>query len=115
VRALGVGIAANMVVFAEYHFLLAALHLPASPLAVVAAIFATGAAHSLPVPAAVGALEGAQMVLFGTLGHPPEVGLAVGLAVRVREMVWILPGLLYLLARGIVSPLGLKRAPAAGL
>jgi hypothetical protein len=41
------------------------------------------------------------MFIFGALGHPPEVGLAVGLAVRLRELVWILPGLLYLMVRGI--------------
>src|SRR5205814_7147025 len=108
-RAFALGVLANLVVLAEYHFLLSGFGLPAGPLAVVAAIFATGAAHSVPVPGAVGALEGAQMWLFGTLGHPPEVGLAVGLAVRLRELVWILPGLLYLLARGILSPLGSKR------
>ena len=112
VRAFGAGLAANLVVLVEYHLLLAAFDLPAGPLAVVAAIFATGAAHSLPVPAAVGALEGAQMWIFQILGHPPEVGLAVGLAVRLRELVWILPGLFYLLARGI-TPLA-PQADAAG-
>jgi len=99
-RAFAVGVLANVVVLAEYHLLLAAFGLPAGPVAVVAAIFAAGAAHSLPVPAAVGALEGAQMWLFGTLGHPPEVGLAVAFAVRVRELVWIAPGLVYLALRG---------------
>src|SRR4029077_989900 len=100
-RAFGVGPAANPLVFLEYHLLLAAFGLPDGPLAVVAAIFATGAAHSLPVPAAVGTLEGAEMFLFGTLGHPPEVGLAVGLACRLREAVWMAPGLVYLVARGV--------------
>jgi hypothetical protein len=41
------------------------------------------------------------MWLFGTLGHPPEVGLAVGFAVRLRELVWLLPGILYLMVRGL--------------
>jgi len=100
-RAFAVGVAANLLVLVEYHLLLAAFHLPARPLDVVAAVFATGAAHSLPIPAAVGALEGAQMWLFGVLGHPPEVGLAVGLAVRVRELVWVLPGLVYLTGRAV--------------
>jgi uncharacterized protein (TIRG00374 family) len=100
-RAFAAGVAANLIVLLEYHLLLSAFGLPSGPLAVVAATFATGAAHSLPVPAAVGALEGAQMWLFGTLGHPPEVGLAVGLAVRLRELVWVLPGILYLTARGV--------------
>ncbi len=92
----GIGLAANVVVLAEYWLLLAAFGLPAVPLTVVAAIFATGAAHAMPVPGGVGVLEGGQMWLFGMLGYPPEVGLAVGLAVRLRELLWTLPGLLYL-------------------
>jgi uncharacterized membrane protein YbhN (UPF0104 family) len=99
--AFAAGVAANLLVLVEYHLLLAAFGLPAGPLAVVAAVFATGAAHSLPIPAAVGALEGAQMWLFGILGYPAEVGLAVGLAVRLRELVWVLPGLLYLTGRAV--------------
>jgi len=98
-RAFALGVAANLLVLGEYAVLLAAFRLPSGSLAVVAAVFATGAAHSLPVPAAVGALEGAEMWLFTMLGHPPEVGLAVGLAVRLREVAWIVPGLLYLMAR----------------
>jgi uncharacterized protein (TIRG00374 family) len=100
-RAFALGVLANVVVFVEYRLLLSAFGLPGDGLAVVAAIFATGAAHSLPVPAAVGVLEGAQMWLFGMLGHSPETGLAVGLAVRLRELTWIVPGLVYLLARAI--------------
>lgn len=97
-RAFASGLAANLVVLIEYRWLLGAFGLPADPLAVVGAIFATGAAHALPVPGAVGALEGAMTWLFGVLGHPPEVGLAVGLAVRLRELVWVAPGLVYVLA-----------------
>ncbi len=104
-RAFGMGVAVNLLVMVEYHLLLSAFGLPASWMAVVAAIFATGAAHSLPVPAAVGALEGAQMFLFATLGYPAEVGLAVGLAVRLRELLWMSPGLIYLMARGTTRTL----------
>jgi uncharacterized protein (TIRG00374 family) len=104
-----VGAGANLFVCLEYALLLAAFGLPASPLAVVAAMFAAGAAHALPVPGAVGTLEGAEMWIFSMLGYPPEVGLAVGLAVRLRELVWMLPGLLYLTARGLVTPLGRLR------
>jgi len=115
-RAFAAGLAANLVVLLEYHLLLAAFGLPSGPLPVVAAIFATGAAHSLPVPAAVGTLEGAQMWLFGILGHPPEVGLAVGLAVRVRELVWLLPGIVYLAARNLPGwrPAGVADQAVAG-
>ncbi len=91
-----IGVAANVIVLGEYWLLLSAFGLPAVPLTVVAAIFATGAAHSMPVPGGIGVLEGGQMWLFTMLGYPPDVGLAVGLAVRLRELLWTLPGLLYL-------------------
>jgi uncharacterized protein (TIRG00374 family) len=97
----GIGVIANLVVLVEYWLLLAAFGLPARPLTVVAAIFATGAAHSMPVPGGVGVLEGGQMWLFGMLGYPLDVGLAVGLAVRLRELLWTLPGLAYLGVYGI--------------
>jgi hypothetical protein len=56
-------------------------------------------------------LEGAQMFVFGTLGHPPEVGLAVGLAVRLRELVWILPGIVLLTADGARRVLAERALP----
>jgi uncharacterized protein (TIRG00374 family) len=114
-RAFAVGVLANVVVLLEYRLLLASFALPSDGLAVVAAIFATGAAHSLPVPAAVGILEGAQMWLFGTLGHSPETGLAVGLAVRLRELAWIVPGLIYLLARTVARRLARQPRPTPAI
>ena len=99
--AFGMGLAANLLVIAEFVCLLAAFGLPCDTLAVVAALFATGTAHMLPVPAGVGVLEGAQVWIFAMLGYPTEVGLAVGLAVRFRELVWMAPGLLYLLLRSL--------------
>ena len=104
-----VGAGANLFVCLEYALLLGAFGLPTTPLSIVAAMFAAGAAHALPVPGAVGTLEGAEMWIFSMLGYPPEVGLAVGLAVRLRELVWMMPGLLYLTARGLVAPLARLR------
>jgi uncharacterized membrane protein YbhN (UPF0104 family) len=97
------GLVINMGVLLEYKLLLAAFGLPAHLVAVIAAIFATGAAHSMPVPAGVGVLEGAQMALFAALGYPADVGLAVALVVRLRELLWLVPGLLYLVGRGIAG------------
>jgi uncharacterized protein (TIRG00374 family) len=94
-----VGLLSNLLVVLEFVLLLQTFGLPADGIAVVAAIFATGAAHMLPVPAGVGVLEGAQVWLFEMLGYPPDVGLAVGLAVRLRELLWMAPGLIYLIVR----------------
>jgi len=99
--AFATGLLANLLVVAEFALLLAAFGLPADTTAVVAAIFATGAAHMLPIPAGIGVLEGAQMWLFQMLGYPADVGLAVGLVVRLRELLWMLPGVAYLLGRSL--------------
>jgi len=103
VGAFAIGVLASSTVLLEYHVLLRAFGLPASATAVVAAIFATGAAHSVPVPAGVGVLEGGQIFLFGALGYAPEVGLAVGLVVRLRELCWTVPGLVYVAADSLRS------------
>jgi hypothetical protein len=95
------GLIANLLVIGEFSLLLAAFGLPTEPTAVVAAIFATGAAHMLPIPAGLGVLEGANMWLFQMLGYPVEVGLAVGIAARLRELVWMLPGVIYLMSKSI--------------
>ncbi|MAI80413.1 MAG: hypothetical protein CL917_15800 [Deltaproteobacteria bacterium] len=92
------GLFANLVVILEFAFLLSAFDLPANTTAIAAALFATGAAHLLPIPASVGVLEGAQIWIFGMLGYPADIGLAVGLAARLRELLWMLPGVIYLIA-----------------
>jgi len=104
--AFALGIVANFLVVFEFWALLSAFGLPHDGVALVAAIFATGAAHMLPIPAGVGALEGAQVWLFSVLGYPLEIGLAVGLAVRCRELVWMAPGLAYLLATTLYAAQG---------
>lgn len=101
--AFGMGLLASLLVIAEFYCLLAAFGLPVNTTAIVAAIFATGAARLLPIPAGIGVLEGAQIWIFGMLGYPAEIGFAVGLAVRFREFVWMAPGLIYLLVRPRLS------------
>ena len=104
--AFAAGLVANALVGVEFLTLLFAFGLPHDMVAVVAAIFATGAAHTLPIPAGVGVLEGAQVWIFGMLGYPVEVGLAVGLAVRLRDLLWMVPGLLYMLVGTLKSTIG---------
>lgn len=111
-RAFVAGVAVNLLTPLEYWLLLRAFDLPSGPVAVIAAIFATGAAHSMPVPAGVGVLEGGQTWLFGLLGHPADVGLAVGLAVRLRELLWVSPGLIVLLAITLRAVRARPTAPA---
>src|SRR5258706_145146 len=70
-----------------------------------------GAARALPVPGAVGTVEAAGLWVFGLLGHAPEVGVAVGLAVRLRDLVWAAPGFVYLLVRALRPPVGDAAVP----
>jgi len=102
--ALAIGVAADCLTLVQFACLLAAFGLPHAPIAVVAAVFASGAARMLPVPGAVGTVEAAEVWIFGVLGHPPEVGLAVGIATRLRDLVWAAPGLAYLLLRTLRPP-----------
>ncbi len=95
------GLVSNLLVIGEFFLLMAAFGLPTNPTTIVAAIFATGAAHMLPIPAGIGVLEGANMWLFQMLGYPIDVGLAVGLAARLRELLWMAPGVAYLLVRSL--------------
>jgi uncharacterized membrane protein YbhN (UPF0104 family) len=113
-RGLAVGVSADLLTLVQYACLLAAFDLPSTPIAVVAAVFASGAARTLPVPGAVGTVEAAQVWMFGLLGHPPEVGLAVGLATRLRDLAWALPGFAYLVVRALHPP-DHGKSPAAAL
>jgi uncharacterized membrane protein YbhN (UPF0104 family) len=102
--ALAISAFADVLTVVQFALLLAAFGLPSSPVAVVAAIFAAGAGRLLPVPGGVGTVEAAQLWLFGMLGHAPEVGLAVGLATRLRDLVWAAPGFAFLLLRALKPP-----------
>lgn len=50
------------------------------------------------VPARAGSAEGVRVAVFVLLGLPAAQGAAYSLARRARELTWILPGALYLLA-----------------
>ena len=112
--AFATGLFANLLVVVEFVCLLEAFDLPTTTIAVVAAMFATGAAHMFPVPAGVGVLEGAQMWMFEMLGYPADVGLAVGLAVRLREVLWMLPGVIFLVGRSLFAAGDRERGQSAG-
>jgi uncharacterized protein (TIRG00374 family) len=112
--AFAAGLFANLLVVVEFVCLLEAFGLPSTTIAVVAALFATGAAHMFPVPAGVGVLEGAQMWIFEMLGYPADVGLAVGLAVRLREVLWMLPGVIFLIGRSLFAADDRERSPMSG-
>ena len=65
------------------------------------------------VPARAGSAEGVRVAVFVLLGLPAAQGAAYSLARRARELVWILPGAIYLLASPLRrKPAGAAQAPA---
>jgi hypothetical protein len=50
------------------------------------------------VPASLGAFEGANAAAFGALGFGAATGLAFSLVRRARQIVWIVIGLIVLIA-----------------
>ena len=56
------------------------------------------------MPSNIGVLEGGQVFLFLTLGLNPTVGLSLGIVKRMRKILWILMGWLFLthLSRALV-------------
>jgi uncharacterized protein (TIRG00374 family) len=51
------------------------------------------------VPARVGVIEGGRVMLFAALGYSESAGLAYAFLRRLRELIWIAPGLFILLLR----------------
>ena len=60
------------------------------------ALLGVGLAHALPVPASLGALEGAQAAVFGLAEDDPRLAIVAATAARVRDIGWTIPGVLYL-------------------
>ena len=93
--ALAWALALNAVIFVDYLTLFAAFGpLPSLP-DLAGSMLGVGFAHALPVPASIGALEGAQAAVFELAGQSHRAIVAAA-AVRLRDVLWTLPGLIYL-------------------
>jgi len=84
----------------EVYLVLSWLGLDVSPAtALVIEAFASAVRFlAFMVPAALGALEAGTMVVFGAFGLSPGLGLSVTLIRRLRQIVWVVIGLLTLAA-----------------
>jgi uncharacterized protein (TIRG00374 family) len=58
------------------------------------AIMGVGLAHSLPIPGSLGALEGAQVAIFGLSGGAAGTAVVAAVVVRSRDLFRALPGAL---------------------
>ncbi|MGH7925049.1 MAG: lysylphosphatidylglycerol synthase domain-containing protein [Candidatus Binatus sp.] len=102
----------------EIYILLRLLHQPAS-VQVVLLVEAVGLLierATFLIPAKLVSQEGGKALILGMLGYPPGIGFAVGFLRRIKEMVWVLFGLLALtIHRMVVQQRGdTKGAAAAG-
>ncbi len=54
------------------------------------------------IPAKLVSQEGGKALILGLLGYPPGIGFAVGFLRRIKEMVWVLFGLVALMIHRMV-------------
>ena len=85
----------------EYKFALLAIGLDVNWAVVFATIAVVGLTYSVPIPAALGVLEGGQASLFGAIGLGAGAGVALSFVVRIRDILWTLIGLIYLALKGL--------------
>jgi len=98
--AFGSALVLNALILAEYACLFAAFaRVPSLP-DLAGVLLGVGLAHALPVPASLGALESAQVALFHLTKGGDALGLVAAGVARIRDLVWTVPGGLYLLLRG---------------
>jgi hypothetical protein len=56
------------------------------------------------IPAKLVSQEGGKALILGLLGYPPGIGFVVGFLRRIKEMVWVLFGLIALMIHRMVVP-----------
>jgi uncharacterized protein (TIRG00374 family) len=98
--ALGSALFLNALVFAEYACLFAAFSVVPSVPELSGVLLGVGLAHALPVPASVGALEGAQVAVFHLTKDGATMGLVAAGVARIRDIIWTVPGAVYLFVWG---------------
>ncbi|MEX0787664.1 MAG: lysylphosphatidylglycerol synthase transmembrane domain-containing protein [Anaerolineales bacterium] len=97
-RALAFGLALSglswLVLILEYSVMLRFLGLSLDLAGTVAALTAGRLALLVPLPGALGVLEGSQVLALTALGHMPAEGAGLGLVIRARDLVFAGAGLL---------------------
>ncbi len=89
----------------EIYILLRLLHQPA-PLMVLLVVEAVGLLierATFLIPAKLVSQEGGKALIFAVLGYPAGVGFVVGLLRRIKELVWVLFGLVSLAAYRLLA------------
>lgn len=100
-RAVLLSFVAEALVVCEFVALTRAFGIALPLPALVGVLVGLGMTQVAPIPAALGSLEAIQVGVSTLAGRPADLGLAVGLIVRVRETVWTAVGLGVLYGEGI--------------
>jgi hypothetical protein len=99
----------------EIYILLRLLHQPAS-LQIALLVEAVGLLierATFLIPAKLVSQEGGKALILGLLGYPPGIGFVVGFLRRIKEMVWVLFGLIALMIhRMVVQQRGASKGTA---
>lgn len=96
VGALAASLVLNAIILLEYAVLFIAFGIWPTLPDLAGALLGVGLAHALPVPASLGALEGAQAAVFGLADDDPRLAIVAATAARVRDIGWTIPGAVYL-------------------
>ena len=65
----------------------------AGPAPIIESLGQAAKALGFAIPGALGVQEGGYLIVCSLLGLPPEMGLALSLMKRLREVIWGVPGL----------------------
>ena len=97
-RMFWLGAACQLLIASEVFVVLWSLHLPIRFFSVLAIEGVTRALRMASgwIPARVGADEGGAISAFGAVGLSPMLGLSLALTRRVRDLLWALMGILWL-------------------
>ncbi|MGH7788775.1 MAG: lysylphosphatidylglycerol synthase domain-containing protein, partial [Candidatus Binatia bacterium] len=116
-RALLLGVALSLLIelliVLQYHVLLGAFGVSLALPTLLLVLLGGGLANAAPTPAGLGALEAAQVALVGLASGRPDIGLVVGVIVRLHETLLLGIGLAALSYQGVSLArlrLGVQRA-----
>jgi uncharacterized protein (TIRG00374 family) len=93
--ALAASLFSWLLLFLEFRIMLQVVGLPADWRSVILLLTGVRLAILLPLPAGLGAMEAALVLLLGRLGLAPEAGLTAALLIRTRDTLVGGVGLLY--------------------
>lgn len=106
VGAMAASLVLNAMILAEYGVLFIAFGVWPTLPDLAGALLGVGLAHALPIPASLGALEGAQAAVFGLADDDARLAVIAGTVARVRDIGWTLPGIVYLAASALFGRRG---------